>query len=50
MTKTRKLKSRKLKYRKTRKHKKTRKYRKIKNNSNKNYDFSKIHPASIMCR
>ena len=45
MTKTRKLKSRK--------HKKTRKYRKtrkIKNNSNKNYDFSKIHPASIMCR
>ena len=42
MTKTRKLKSRK--------HKKTRKHRKIKNNSNKIYDFSKIHPASIMCR
>ena len=35
---------------KYRKHKKNRKTRKIKNNSNKIYDFSKIHPASIMCR
>jgi len=44
MYKTRKLKDRK--HRQTKKTKNKIK-RKIKNNSNKNYDFSKIHPASI---
>jgi len=38
MPKTRKLKDKKTK---------NKIKRKIKNNSNKNYDFSKIHPASI---
>lgn len=40
-------KTRKLKDKKDKKYKKS---RKIKNNSNKIYDFSKIHPASILCR
>ena len=42
MYKTRKLKNKK--------YKKNIKSRKIKNNSNKIYDFSKIHPASVLCR
>ena len=47
------VKTRKLKNRKTTKKNKSRKYRQPKNNcilntKNKFYDFSKIHPASIM--
>jgi len=49
MIKTRQLKPRKQKYRKYKKTRKNKKTRKIKNNINKTYDFSKIHPASIMC-
>ena len=47
MVKTRKLKSRK--NRQTKKNNTLKKIKRKTKNSNKIYDFSKIHPASIMC-